>query len=318
MKYGIVPLGLWLLVLTVAGGAAGADGRASGRTLTQTAALGVSVARPPAGRAAPQLHVDRGSELTRRTLNFVVVAPTARLAGEIACRCEALREELAKKWLVDDSCAAWSTPCVVVVHGTAAEYFAAAGKGGEKSSGVSTLRYDRGTVIYRRIDLRSHDRDPAIAALPHELTHVVLADRFGDRPLPRWADEGMAILADQAEKQAGHERDMRQSMGGSAPFRLPELLAQEEYPSAERVAMFYAQSASLVRYLASRAPPSVILDFLTTAQRRGYETAVREHYGLASLAELEREWQRSGRQSAVTAPVWTVGWDRQSGGIRPK
>ena len=32
--------------------------------------------------------------------------------------------------------------------------------------------------------------------VPHETTHLVLGDLFADAPLPRWADEGMAVLAE--------------------------------------------------------------------------------------------------------------------------
>ena len=33
-------------------------------------------------------------------------------------------------------------------------------------------------------------------SLGHELTHVLLADLFPNQTLPRWLDEGIAILAD--------------------------------------------------------------------------------------------------------------------------
>ena len=59
-----------------------------------------------------------------------------------------------------------------------------------------------------------------MTALPHELTHLILADRFSPRQVPRWSDEGMAVLADPAEKQRLHLRDLRQAL---ADARVPEL-----------------------------------------------------------------------------------------------
>jgi hypothetical protein len=47
--------------------------------------------------------------------------------------------------------------------------------------------------------------------LPHEITHVVLADRFNTKPMPRWADEGMAVLTEPVEKKQAHPTLIRNS-----------------------------------------------------------------------------------------------------------
>ncbi len=39
------------------------------------------------------------------------------------------------------------------------------------------------------------------AILPHEVTHVVLADLFTTQQIPRWADEGIAVLAEPNAEQ---------------------------------------------------------------------------------------------------------------------
>ena len=47
-----------------------------------------------------------------------------------------------------------------------------------------------------RTNLRADHPQVLTAILPHEVTHVVLADLFTTQQIPRWADEGMAVLAE--------------------------------------------------------------------------------------------------------------------------
>ena len=56
--------------------------------------------------------------------------------------------------------------------------------------------------------------------LPHEATHVVLAGQFGDQPVPRWADEGMAVLTEPRDKIDRHLRNLP-----ALPARGPALRA---------------------------------------------------------------------------------------------
>ncbi len=112
---------------------------------------------------------------------------------------------------------------------------------------------------------------PCVAALPHELTHLVIADRFPTQPLPRWLDEGIAILADPVSKQHGHETDWLSAQRQATAFRLVEILEQHKYPSSTRVQTFYGQSAAMVRDLLRRKSPADLLLFIEKAQERGYD-----------------------------------------------
>ncbi len=68
------------------------------------------------------------------------------------------------------------------------------------------MQLKSGVIANRRIDLLV-DKQGALTSLPHELTHVVLADCFAGRQPPLWLDEGVAMLADTHDKQMLHERD---------------------------------------------------------------------------------------------------------------
>ena len=128
---------------------------------------------------------------------------------------------------------------------------------GQAKSGFASNRYSLGTLPSR-----------SRAALPHEMTHVVLADAFAGDELPRWADEGMAMLADPAETLAGHSRDLNAAIAEHREFRVGELFVKSYYPTGTQRDVFYGESASLVAFLASQRPPAQLVDFFHRASRR--------------------------------------------------
>jgi hypothetical protein len=231
--------------------------------------------------------------------NFLTYTTDATLGQHLAKHCEAQRKHLAKQWLGDGAAAWGKCRCIVVVHPTARAYAAAVGRGGEQSTGCSTVRFNYGKLIYRRIDLRADRGDPLTAALPHELTHMVLADKFLDRPLPRWADEGMAILADPVHKQQGHQRDAQLATIGIVRFSARELLQMVDYPPATRQAAFYGQSAALVKFLVARGGHKKFLDFVDRSMTDGSDQALRATYQIGNSAELEQLWRRHTIETLV-------------------
>jgi hypothetical protein len=183
-------------------------------------------------------------------------------------------------------------------------YLAAAGAGARPTFGSSLIQFgsvNLGTdnqVARRLIDFRGDDAR-GLAAVPHEMTHIVLADLLDGRQPPRWADEGMAILADTREKQLLHERDLTQAMTGRTAFRVVDLMNSPSYPHPSRIAAFYGQSASLTACLAKRDDPAKFVEFLRRSLDEGYDKALRDIYHLDNVAQLERLWheQRTAWQS---------------------
>ncbi len=130
------------------------------------------------------------------------------------------------------------------------------------------------------------------AALAHEMTHVVIADRFVEGPLPRWIDEGIAILADTREKRRGHTNNVRRTVAAGAHFRLAELLTLADYPPQGRWGAFYDQSAALVEFLVEQQGHAQFVAFVELSIEHGYDRALEEIYG-CGVGELERRWHRS-------------------------
>ena len=285
--------------------------------LRSCALLLLSAAQFSVLRASAQAQSDRGSKCSSpdcpisrmnrqgrwsvlETENFRVHCEGSEEPGaQLARNAESLRTLLNKKWLGSQQHSSWSPKCEIYLHSTKQNYIAVADRGSERTVGSSLVKTDKERISSRRIDLLGANTDFLSAALPHELTHVVLRDRFVSTYVPRWADEGMALLADSADKQERHRRDLRKALADRSTFRAIELLALNDYPPAGRFGTFYGQSASMTEYLVSRKSAEHFVDFIDRAERVGYDTALKECYGIAGVGDLDRQWREHQQPMAV-------------------
>ena len=231
---------------------------------------------------------------TCRTENFALVVrsdrPTAVAWGET---CEATRRELVARWFdaTDERPAdAWSPVCEVVLHATWESYAAATGDLRGQTSGASTGRVDGGKVVRRRIDL-CPDPARARAALAHEMTHLLMLQRFPELVLPRWLDEGIAGGMDPLPKRAAFARRLKTTCGPGGRLDLLPLLASAEYPDRD-LETFYAKSLLVVEHLVAAKGETRFLAFVERLAAAGAERALHEHYDGLTIAELERELLR--------------------------
>ena len=145
-------------------------------------------------------------------------------------------------------------------------------------------------IVSRRVNLRADHPQLLAAILPHEVTHVVLADLFTQQQIPRWADEGMAVLAEPLAEQVNRASELTEPLREGRVFKLSELMAID-YPSADAWNLYYAQSVSLTQFLVQQGSPEQFVGFVRSAQRKGVEIALRESYHIEGFAELENRWQ---------------------------
>jgi hypothetical protein len=226
------------------------------------------------------------------TSNFRVCSElTLQDACRLARCAEALRGRLSSTWLGDQVQQNWSPKCQIILYATKRHYIAAVGRGSERTLGSSRIDTRGDRITLRRIDLVGESVDYLSAALPHELTHVVVRDRFVTNGLPRWADEGMALLADSLHKQQLHDRDLQSALAAGNHCNVADLLCAEDYP--KDVATFYAQSASLTRFLVVQKGPQAFVDFIVKAERDGTEQSLKSCYSFVSISALDRTWKRS-------------------------
>ncbi len=225
--------------------------------------------------------------------NFRVLHGDRALAEKAAQVAEQTRAAVLLKWFGERGPPSWSCKCDIYLHATAEAYARATGAPADSPghSSIGAERHDASRITSLRIDLHADHPNLLTAVLPHETTHVALAGRFGSRPLPRWADEGMAVLSEPYDKVNRHLRTLPQAYQDGRAFSAGQLMKQEDYPGNGMLTAFYGQSVALVNYLTELKGARVFTEFLQAAQREGYEAALRRHYGFRDFNELEQQWR---------------------------
>jgi hypothetical protein len=211
------------------------------------------------------------------------------LAREAAIAAERARTAAYHKWFTDDS-PDWDQCGEVYIYATGRDY--SAGSGAPPfSPGHSEIRVDGGRVVMRRIHVHADDAGMVSAVLPHEVTHTVLAGQFGDKQVPRWADEGMAVLDEPQERIDRHLNTLPRQRKAGQLYTARELIGLKDYPEPRRIAAFYAQSVSLAEFLAKSKSPRELARFIKDGERDGYEKSLKSHFGW-DFDQLERRWQK--------------------------
>jgi TIGR03009 family protein len=125
-------------------------------------------------------------------------------------------------------------------------------------------------------------------SLPHEITHTIFADIFGG-PVPRWADEGAAIMSEDEPEQERHQKfaqEIVKTPGRAIPLR--RLFAMQDYP--KDVAACFAQGYSVSRFLVERKDRKIFLAFVKQGMHDRWDKAAEACYGFPSVEALEDAW----------------------------
>jgi hypothetical protein len=164
------------------------------------------------------------------------------MSRALAAEAEYQRSALARLWLgqelplADDKCVIQYT-----LHHAA-------------STGASTftfrnLKDSKTGLNTAKTELSGEFLDVLTNVLPHEVMHIILATHFG-RPVPRWADEGIAVAAEDADSQSHHDETCRKLLNEGRGVRLKVLFRMTDYP--RDLLAVYAQGHSVVRFLLTR------------------------------------------------------------------
>ena len=211
-----------------------------------------------------------------RTANFVVEAPSAEIARQVADRAESCRATIARSWLGHEM-QAWPAPCPIRVKITRGE-----------AGGLTSFGFHRGKVADQSMTVEGRLDRILASSLPHEVTHTIFAAYFGG-PMPRWADEGASLLSEDQREFERHDQIVANLLARRGNFPLARLFGAEDYPSD--LMGFYGQGYSIARFLVEMGGRPRFLQFVRDGSRGGWDDATRTHYGLAGLIELDRAWQ---------------------------
>lgn len=224
-----------------------------------------------------------GASYRTTTTNFDVVAPTPQIAQQVAQYAEHYRKEKAKEWLGREM-PPWRTPCPLRVTVTM-----------EGAGGATTFEYGNGEVMGQHMHIEGSLDRLLASVLPHEVTHTVFAHYFRC-PVPRWADEGGAVLSEDDVERRRHDQlawQIVNTPGRAIPLR--RLFALQQYP--HDVMVLYAQGYSVTSFLVSSGGRGTFLNFLAHGMRHGWDNAVQTYYRYKNVDELERAWVAHLRES---------------------
>ena len=70
-----------------------------------------------------------------------------------------------------------------------------------------------------------------------------------DAPPPRWADEGMAVLAEPRSQVERFGRTLHRCRAQGELVHLSQLMQRSDYPPAATITAFYVESVSIVEFL---------------------------------------------------------------------
>ncbi|HZW29779.1 MAG TPA: hypothetical protein VFF52_03675 [Isosphaeraceae bacterium] len=233
------------------------------------------------------------------TPNFRIYHCEPALAQRAADVAESVRAAQAKRWGSPAARTTWSPRCDLYLYPNPRAYAQATGQP-ENSPGISTISNNGIRVLSRRMNLRADNRQLLSTILPHEVTHIVLADLFVARQIPRWADEGLAVLAEPLREQHLRAAELQGPLESGQLFDLAQLMTMD-YPEAKDWTLYYAQSVSLTRYLVEQGPPEKFVQFVRESQRIGPEGALQGVYQIEGLPQLHQRWLAYARSQAAVA-----------------
>jgi hypothetical protein len=189
-----------------------------------------------------------------------------------------------KLWFPNEEFPSWDPVlCNVHFHETG-EIFSAKTGYPKAAPGFAVVTADRdhdwSRICERAIHVRLDHPTTFQNILPHELTHAVVAGRFGCKAIPRWADEGMASLSETEEKL----KTFWEVLARKKRFPVTELIEIEQYPrDKDEVALFYTQSIALTAFLAiEKGTPEKFTKFVRTSLEKNFSKALKEIYQITS------------------------------------
>jgi hypothetical protein len=132
------------------------------------------------------------------------------------------------------------------------------------------------------------------STLPHELGHIIFHDYIGfDVEIPLWFEEGVAMNQEKA-KRFGVNHEVLQALKNDQFISLTDLTNMRLYSEspADRVQLFYAESASIVNFMISELGENRFAKLCRELKDgRSFLDAIQASYvRFSNLNELNRAW----------------------------
>jgi hypothetical protein len=226
--------------------------------------------------------------------NFTVFAPAEptqetgqALAEDILARAEQYRKEIATYWFGEELPPSVG-PTMINVSFTRGE------------DAALTWAIDSPRRKYHTLYLSTSPDRAAADTLAHEMTHVVLATRFPyPNRLPPWLEEGAASRLDDPSRVNTRRQLLSWFLRTGNWPRLETVLNSETIDGKDQAA--YAVAASLTDFLLSVRDKRALFEFGQRAAKSGWDAALKQHYGIRDVSELQKAWQMWSSRPSQTA-----------------
>ena len=152
------------------------------------------------------------------------------------------------------------------------------------------------------------------SVLPHEVTHTVFAQYFRC-PVPRWADEGGAVLSEDDVERSRHDHLVRQILNAGRAIPLRRLFTLPDYP--REVGALYAEGYSVAYFLVGTSGRPAFLAFVAQGMQGDWDAAVRAHYHYQNVEQLEEAWLAYLRKTKGQPQLSWPGMGSRRPTIRP-
>ena len=227
--------------------------------------------------------------------NFEVTAPTAAIAQKV---CDAAEAEWRKGGFPN-----LFKPCQIRVK-----------VGQIGAGGATTFSFAGGEVFGFDMTVQGSLERILDSVIPHEVCHMKTACDTR-RPLPRWADEGIATLFEEESERRRQWKLAEEVLGTNRAIPIGELLRITEYPkNMQHVLTLYAEGAALTEFLISRASNAAgeqwtqeqarewMVGFLNAEHNMGWDAALFQRSsqlgGISNVSQLSNEfnkWMKSAK-----------------------
>jgi hypothetical protein len=207
--------------------------------------------------------------------------------------CEETCESLRNRWIADRR-DAWTCKCDIFLYPTP-RHFERGARAPAEMWGVADLEIGHGKVWKRRLHMRADDPAKLTPVLTHEMTHVILAEHFCRKPIPRWADEGIAVYSEPPERQQRMLSFLKDEASQKRLLPLRQVTTMRDGPQNERESeLFYGQSGAVIEYLVTqhKLTESQVLTFVGLCGDVGWDRAIAKTLPNVTAAKFESDWRQ--------------------------
>lgn len=160
---------------------------------------------------------------------------------------------------------------------------------------------DLGLVLLTLVPRSPNEQLDLKQVFRHELAHIALHDAVGGRSIPRWFNEGFAVMA---SGESSFERMGTLWTATISDRLLPLAEVERTFPHDESdVSVAYAEGADVVRFLVRREERHRFRSLVREMKDgRTLDASVKQAYGV-DLSTLEYEWREDVAKRYTFWPV---------------